>query len=60
MGKSRGRTPIGKAGQKRVSEKISHLHKKEPGMSHEQMVAVALNMERKQRLGPKGGYKKKK
>lgn len=48
---------VTKAGQKRVSAKISHLHKAEPGMSHEQQVAVALNMEREHRLTSAGGYK---
>lgn len=51
--------PVTRAGQKRVSAKISHLHKTEPGMPHKKMVAMALNMEREGRLGPKGGYKRK-
>ena len=46
-----------KPAQKRVSAKISHLHKAEPEMPHKQMVAVAVNMEREHRLGPKGAYK---
>lgn len=51
------RAPVSKPGQKRVSAKISHLHKTEPKMSHEQMVAMSLAMERAGRLGPKGAYK---
>ena len=51
------RAPASRAGQKRVSAKISHLHKAEPGMSHEKHVATALNMERAHRLGPGGAYK---
>lgn len=47
----------GKAAQTRVSAKISHLHKAEPGKSHKQHVAMALGMERAHRLGPKGAYK---
>ena len=48
---------VSKAGQKRVSAKISHLHKTEPGMPHKRHIAMALNMERAHRLGPKGAYK---
>ena len=48
---------LGKAGQKRVSAKISHLHKAEPEMPHEKMAAMAISMERAHRLGPKGAYK---
>ena len=51
------RQPVGKKAQKRVSAKISHLHKTEPEMPHDKMVAMALNMEREHRLGPKGQYK---
>ena len=47
----------GKAAQKRVSAKISHLHKTEADMPHKQMVAMSLEMERAHRLGPKGAYK---
>ena len=52
------RTPVSKPGQKRVSAKISTLHREEPAMSHEQHVAMALAMERAHRLSPKGGYKR--
>ena len=51
------KTSISKAGQKMVSAKISHLHKMEPEMPHEQHVAMALAMEREHRLGSKGQYK---
>ena len=51
------RAPVSKAGQKRVSAKISHLHKTEPEMPHEQKVAMSLEMERAHRLGPGGAYK---
>lgn len=51
---------VSKAGQGRVSAKISQMHKMEPEMPHKQMVAMSLNMERKGRLGKKGGYKKAK
>ena len=52
------RTPVrGKAGQRRVSAKISHLHKAEPGMPHKQHVAMAINMEKQHRLTASGGYK---
>lgn len=56
-GKGR-KTPVkGKAAQARVSAKISHLHKTEPGMPHKQHIAMAMEMEREHRLGPKGAYK---
>lgn len=55
--KSITRPKVSKAGQKRVSKKISHLHKAEPEMPHKKMVAMALSMERAHRLGPKGAYK---
>lgn len=51
------RKVTGKAAQKRVSAKISHLHKAEPSMPHEQKIAMALSMERAHRLGPQGQYK---
>ena len=51
------RAPVSKAGQKRVSQKISHLHKTEPEMPHKQMVGMSLGMERAHRLGPGGAYK---
>ena len=51
-------TKVSKAGQKRVSAKISKLHHTEPQMPHKKMVAMALSMEREHRLGAKGGYKK--
>ena len=51
------RAPVSRAGQKRVSAKISHLHKTEPGMPHKKMVGMSLDMERAGRLGPKGAYK---
>ena len=55
-----GRTPIkGKAARARVSAKISHLHRTEPGMPHKQMVGMSLSMERQGRLGKRGGYKRK-
>ena len=57
MAKAKGRKPVTKAGQKRVGEKISSLHKAEPAMPHEQMVAMSLGMERAHRLGPGGAYK---
>ena len=50
---------VSKAGQKRVSAKISHLHKTEPDMPHKKMVAMSLEMERSHRLSPKGVYKRK-
>ncbi len=40
----------------RASKKISKLVRE--GKSQDQAVATALNMERKGKLGPKGGYKK--
>ena len=49
--------PISAAGRPRVSAKISHLVKQE-GMPQKQAVAVALNMQRKGRLGQKGGYRR--
>ena len=49
---------VSKAGQQRVSAKISHLMQE--GIPQKRAVATALNMERKHRLGPKGGYKRKK
>ena len=55
-GKGR-KSPITKAGQKRVSAKISHLHKTEPGMPHKQMVGMSLQMEREHRLSATGAYK---
>ena len=54
----KGKRPVGKEGQKRVSAKIRELHKTEPEMPHKQMVAMALSMQRAHRLGAKGGYKK--
>ena len=51
------KAPVSKAGQKRVSAKISHLHKMEPEMPHKQMVAMSLDMERAGRLGKRGAYK---
>ena len=51
------RKPISKTAQPRVSAKISHLVKKE-GVKQSQAVATALNMQRKGRLGPKGGYRR--
>ena len=53
-----GHEPVrGKAAQKRVSAKIEHMAKAHPEMPPKQRVAVAINMERQHRLGPKGGYK---
>ena len=52
------RTPVAKADQPAVSAKISHLV--EEGKPQDQSVATALNMAREKRLGPKGGYRKKK
>lgn len=50
---------VSRAGQKRVSAKISHLMDEDHGkMPHKKMVAMALNMERAGRLGAKGGYKR--
>ena len=46
----------GKAARKRVSRKISHL--RHEGKPQEQAVATALSMERKKRLGQRGGYKR--
>ena len=46
---------VSKAGQKRVSEKISHLHKAEPEKPHAQHIAMAINMEKEGHLGPRGG-----
>jgi len=46
----------GKAARKRVGRKISHL--RHEGKPQEQAVATALSMERKKRLGPRGGYKR--
>ena len=40
-----------------VSRKISHLVKSE-GTPQKQAVAMALNMERQGRLGPRGGYRR--
>jgi len=50
------RKPVPKADQNKVSAKIRHLIKKE-GVSQKQAVATAINMNAKNRLGPKGGYK---
>mgnify|MGYP001610043674 CR=1 len=53
------RGKVSRAGGKRVSAKISHLMREDHGkMSHQQMVASALEMERAGRLGPKGGYRR--
>ena len=49
---------VSRAGQKRVSAKISHLMREGEKMPHKQMVAMALSMERTGRLGAKGGYKR--
>ena len=51
---------VSRAGQKRVSAKISHLMREDHGKvgPHKQMVAMALSMERAGRLGAKGGYKR--
>ncbi len=49
--------PVSKAGAKRVSAKISKLHKMEPEMSHKAMVGMAMGMEHAGRLGPKGAYR---
>ena len=57
MAKHGARKVKGKVAQARVSAKISHLHKAEKGMPHEQMVAMSLEMERAHRLGPKGAYR---
>ena len=58
MAQGKKRAPVrGKAAQQRVSAKISHLHKAEPGMPHDQKVAMSLEMERAHRLGPGGAYK---
>ena len=51
------RAPVSRAGQSRVSAKISHLHKTEPEKPHSQHIAMAINMEKEGRLGAKGGYK---
>lgn len=40
-----------------VSRKISHLVRKE-GKPQKQAVAMALNMKREGRLGPRGGYRR--
>lgn len=40
-----------------VSRKISHLMRKE-GKPQKQAVAMALNMKREGRLGPRGGYRR--
>lgn len=53
----KGRKPVSKPGQKRASQKISHLAKAEPQMPPKQRVAMALEMERAHRLGPGGAYK---
>ena len=42
---------------KKVSSKVSKLVNE--GYPHEQAVAIALQMERSGRLGPHGGYKRK-
>jgi hypothetical protein len=49
----------GRSRGKAVSAKISKLVKKE-GMPQKRAVATALNMSRAGRLGPKGGYRRKK
>mgnify|MGYP001175722168 CR=1 FL=1 len=41
---------------KAVSDKIRKLSKE--GYKQKQAVAIALNMKRKGKIGPKGGYKK--
>lgn len=53
------RKKVSTTGQKRVSQKVSRLAHQEPAMPPKQRIAIALNMERAGRLGPKGGYKPK-
>ena len=53
------RTKVSKAGQKRVSAKISHLAHTEPEMASKQRVAMAISMEKAHRLTKTGVYKKK-
>jgi hypothetical protein len=53
----RRRAPItSRAGRGRVSAKISHLRGE--GEPQKKAVAMALNMERAGRLGPRGGYRR--
>ncbi len=47
-----------KSKNKAVSDKIRKLGKE--GYKQKQAVAIALNMKREGKLGPKGGYKKEK
>jgi hypothetical protein len=39
----------------RVSKKISHLEHE--GTPHKQAIAMAINMEKKHRITPSGGYR---
>jgi hypothetical protein len=54
------RKKVSKAGQKRVGAKISHLTRKGEGVSPKQRIAIALAMERRGQLGPRGGFTRSK
>ncbi len=56
MFRARRRRPIPKAKRGRVSAKIRKLRAE--GVPQKQAVAMALNMARARRLGPRGGYRR--
>lgn len=44
--------------QKRISAKIQKIRRAEPGRDPKQAIAMAYNMERRGRLGPRGSYRR--
>ena len=48
--------PVKKGANVRVSTKIGTLRRE--GKPQDQAVAIALNMDRENRLGPRGGYRR--
>ena len=54
--KPKPKPKVSRPGRKRVSKKISKLHKE--GVPSQEAIATALSMEEKKRLTASGGYKR--